>query len=183
LSGLSGQAVGQSGLETGVAQNLFSQGAPSITSGTNFLNTILNGNRANTTALLQPSINQIQQGTQGNLQAINTLMPRGGGRSAANYGASFAPQAQIQSLFNPMRTTAATALPQIGLAQQGLGANLFSTANQPLSTAAGASSNLANVATQQQQMSNQLMGGIGNLIMGAALAPLGGTALGGLFGK
>lgn len=171
---------------TAQAQNLFNAGAPNVTSGTNFLNTILGGNQANTTALLQPSIDQIRGNTSGTLNAINTLMPRGGGRSSALFSQSFQPQAQIQNLFNNSRTSAATALPQIGLQQEGLGTNLFNTGNSALSAASGANSALGSQGLQTQQMSNQLAGGLGGGLFSLLTNPLsggtGGKSLLGLLG-
>ena len=139
-------------------------GAGNVTAGTNFLNTILGGNSANTAAALQPNISQITQGAQNNMNAINTLTPRGGGRSSALFGQSFAPQAQISNLFNSARTNAATALPSIGLQQQQLGTNLFGVGNQALNTATGANSSLGNLGLGANQQSLQRDMGIGSLI-------------------
>jgi len=171
-----------------VGQGTTATGTPLVNSGTNFFNTLLNGNRANTTALLQPQIDQIRQGNQNTLQGLSTLMPRGGGRSGTLFGASYAPEAQIQNLFNPARANAASALPQIGLtqqqlglAQQGLGGNLFSVGNQPLQTAIGANSNLAQIGQNQQQITNSLWSGLGQGLFGLATMPFGGagTLIGG----
>ena len=125
LSGISNTAVNsQLPTEMASGSNLMGMGGANVQSGTNFLQTLLGGNAANTTAALQPSIDQIRGGTTNTLNAINTLTPRGGGRSGALFSQSFAPQSQIQNLFNQARTGAATALPQIGLQQTGQGANL-----------------------------------------------------------
>lgn len=174
LAGVSGQATGQSTAELGLGTQQLAAGAPNVTAGTNFLDTILNGNQANTSALLAPSIQQAQQGNQAAIQGLSTLTPRGGGRSGTLFGASYAPEGQITNLFNNARTSAATALPQIGLAQEGLGSGLIGTSNQPLSTAAGASSNLGNLGVQQQQVSNSLWGGLGSGLFGLASTPFGG---------
>lgn len=136
-------------------------GGANVTSGTNFLNTLLNGNQANTAAALQPGINEIRSGVNNALTGVNTLAPRGGGRSSANYALSFAPQSQIQTLFNNARTGAASALPQIGLAQQGIGSGLLGMGNQALQTGTGAANNLTQAGLQQQQISNSLAGGLG----------------------
>ena len=183
LGGINNQANVNSQMELAQGNNLLNMGAPNVQAGTNFFQTLLNGNRANTTALLQPGIDQIRQGNQNQIQALSTLMPRGGGRSGTLFNASYAPQAQIQNLFNPMRTQAATALPQIGLQQQGLGANLFGIGNQPLSTAAGASANLGELGQRQQQLSNSLWSGLGSGLFGLLTTPFGGgSATGGLLG-
>jgi hypothetical protein len=195
LGGISEQATGNSSQIFPLAQpalaagtSAFQSGLGPIQSGTNFFNTLLNGNAANTSALLAPSIRQIQAGNQNAIQAASALDPRGGGRSSTLFGSSYAPFQQIQSLFNGGRTSAATALPQIGtaesqlgLGEQGLGVNLFNAANAPLATAAGASSTLGQLGLQQQQMSNQLFGGLGGLLAGIGLAPTSGG--GSLFGN
>ena len=160
-------------------------GGGNVTSGTNFFNTILGGNRANTTATLQPSINQIRQGNAGTLNAISTLTPRGGGRSGTLFNQAFQPSSQIQNLFNTAQSGAATTLPQIGLQQQGIGTNLFGLGNQALGAASGANSSLGNMGLQQQQISNQLAGGIGQGLFGLLSLPTGGagtSVLGSLLG-
>lgn len=160
--------------------NLFNLGAQTTQPGVNFLNTILQGNRANTAALLQPNINDITGTQQASLRAISTLMPRGGGRYASLFGQSLAPQGQIQNLFNPMRATAATALPQIGLQQAGQGINLFGLGNQTLQTGGQLATALTGAGQAQQQINNALLGGIGSGLFGLATLPLGGA--GGLLG-
>jgi hypothetical protein len=181
LAGATNQATGNSTNEINSGNTQLNTGGQNITSGTNFLNTALNGNQANTTALLQPNINQIRQANQQTLQGINTLSPRGGGRSGTNYAATFAPNQQIQSLFGNARTAAASALPQVGLAQQGIGANLVGAGNNALSTGVqGANASTQN-ALQVQQMSNQIDAAIGSGLFGLATTPLGigGTSGGG----
>jgi len=159
-------------------------GSSNISSGTNFWNTLLNGNQANTTALLAPTIASDRAQNQQQIQALSTLTPRGGGRSGTLFQAGYQPAADIQNLFNGARTTAAQTLPQIGLAQQGIGTNLFGLGNQALNTATNATGTNLNSALQVQQMSNQLAGGIGSLIGGLALAPVsgGGSLFGNLIG-
>jgi hypothetical protein len=174
LGGVSNQATTASTAEQGLGTNLLNAGAPAVTSGTNFLNTLLNGNQANTSALLAPTVQQTQQNNQNAIQGLSTLTPRGGGRSGTLFGASYAPEGQLTNLFNNARTTAATTLPQIGLQQQGLGANLIGTSNQPLSTAASASGNLGSLGLQQQQLTNQLYAGLGAGLFGLATTPFGG---------
>ena len=176
-------AAGQAPNIFGTGTNAIAQGGSNINSGTNFLNTILNGNQANTTAMLQPSIDQIRQGNQQNLQQASTLMPRGGGRSGALFNLSTQPQQQVQNLFNGARTTAATTLPQIGLQQQGVGANIFGLGSNLLNTSNSGAANQAQLATQQQQISNQLLGGLGSGLFGLATLPVsgGGTLFSNLF--
>ena len=181
MAGASNQATANSGSEIASGNASLGAGSQNINSGTNFLNSILNGNQANTAATLQPNINQIRQSNQQQLQGISTLSPRGGGRSSTLYGASYAPNQQIQSLFGNARTTAATALPQIGLAQQGIGTNLIGAGNNALSTGVqGANASTQN-ALQVQQMSNAIDQAIGGGLFGLASLPVSGG--GSLFGN
>lgn len=173
-AGATNQSVANSGTEIGQGNQSLATGGQNINSGTSFLNTVLNGNQANTSALLQPSVNQIRQANQQQLQGISTLSPRGGGRSGTLYGASYAPNQQIQSLFGNARTTAATTLPQIGLAQQGIGTNLINSGNSALSTGVQGANAGVNNALQVQQMSNQIDQAIGSGLFG--LATMGLTA-------
>jgi hypothetical protein len=184
LGGISNTALNQQlPMFNAAGSSLINMGTPNVTSGTNFFNTLLNGNQANTSALLQPNIDQIRQNTSNNLNAINTLMPRGGGRSSTLFNQSFAPQSQIQNLFGPMRAQAATTLPQIGMQQIGAGSNLFGLGNQTLGAASGASSTLGGLGQQQQQMTNQLISGLGSGLFGLATTPFGGgSSTNGLLG-
>jgi hypothetical protein len=179
LGGISNTALNsQLPMFNAAGTSLFNPGTANVTSGTNFFNTLLNGNRANTAAVLQPSIDQIRGNQAAAMSAINTLMPRGGGRSSTLFQQSFAPQGQIQNLFNAARTNAASTLPSIGLQQIGAGTNLFGLGNQALGAATGANVPLAQIGQQQQQISNNLFSGIGSTLAGLALAPVtGGTSL------
>lgn len=181
LGGITQTAEANSSNLNNLGSTALSTGTGNVTSGTNFWNTLLNGNQANTTALLAPNIQANRDQTQNNLQSVSTLMPRGGGRSGTLFGTAMAPTTSLQNLFNTGRTTAAQTLPQIGLAQQGIGTNLFGAGNNALNTATGATSTNLQGALQAQQMSNQLAGGIGSLIGGLALAPV--TGGGSLFGN
>ena len=180
-AGATNQAVANSGTEIGQGNTALQTGGQNINSGTNLLNTVLNGNQANTSALLQPNIDQIRQANQQQLQGISTLSPRGGGRSGTLYGASYAPNQQIQNLFGNARTTAATALPQIGLQQQGIGTNLIGAGNNALSTGVQGANAGVNNALQVQQMSNAIDQAIGGGLFGLASLPVSGG--GSLFGN
>jgi hypothetical protein len=184
LGGISSTAVNQQlPMFNAAGGALLPPGEANIASGTNFFNTLLNGNRANTLQTLQPNIDQIRQGQSNALTAINTLMPRGGGRSSALFGQSFAPQGQISNLFNSVRPAAATALPQIGLGEVGAGTGLLGLGNGALNAATGASSTLGGLGQQQQQMTNNLWGGLGSGLFNLFTTPFGGgTAKNGLFG-
>lgn len=181
---------GQSQIATQNSSNLnaagtgqMNAGAGNVNSGVGFLNTVLNGNQANTASLLAPSINSTRQSNQAALQGISTLMPRGGGRYGALFGQSLQPTQSIQNMFNGARTTAATTLPQIGLQQQGLGANLFNTGNSALNTGVGATGQNLQATQADTRNSNALATGIGSSIMGLALAPVSGLNGGSLFGN
>jgi hypothetical protein len=183
LGTISNTAQANSGADRTQGNGILNIGAGNVNSGTNFFNSLLNGNQADTTATLQPSIDQIRGGIDNTAQAINTLTPRGGGRSGTNYGLSYEPQRQIQTLFNSARTNAATALPQIGLQQQGIGTGLLNSGNSALNTGTTASGNLGTLGQQQQQITANMWGGLGKGIFGLATTPFGGgSATDGLFG-
>jgi len=166
------QQAGQLG---GLGGGLLAQGQQTMQPGVNFLQSLLGGNAANTAAALAPSINQTLQGINAVRTATAGLTPRGGGRFGSLFGLSFAPQAQIQSLFNQARMGAANALPGLGLQQIGAGSNLFGLANQALGlgapalqVGAGAGGALAQLAQAQQAQTARLGGGIGSLLGGIA---------------
>lgn len=183
--GTNNQVTPQAGNLLNLSQQTMGQGGQNVDAGANYLNTLFQGNQANTSAALQPGIDQIRGANTNTLNSINTLTPRGGGRSGALFGQSFAPTAQIGNLFNQARTSAATALPQLGLAQQGiglqqggLGNNLFGTGNQSLGIAGNAGAQQGQLALQQQKMSNDLVSGLVGSLFGLATTPFGGTLLG-----
>jgi hypothetical protein len=153
----------------------------------NYFNTLLNGNRANTTAMLQPDINRIQGAQQGTLQAASTLMPRGGGRSGTLFQLPFQGNSQIQSLFGGARSGAAGQLGQLGLGQGGLGANLFGQGTSALNSSNQANEAMSELALRQKQMSDQKVAGLANGLFSLLTTPFGGgamkgTALGSIFG-
>src|SRR6266567_927394 len=76
----SAQQLQQGNQLIGQGQAPVQQGLGNLQAGGNYFNTLLNGNRANTGELLAPNIAQIRGSTASNLNAINNLMPRGGGR-------------------------------------------------------------------------------------------------------
>lgn len=175
---------GMSQLGTNAAQtsasggNLLNLGNTNTGLGTNFFRTILGGNQANTTAMLQPDIDRLRAGTQNTLQAVSTLMPRGGGRSGTLFNLPFAANTGVQNLFNTARTGAAGVLPQIGAGQTSAGANLFGIGNQ-------AATSEADLGQRQQQISSMLQSALGSGLFNLATLPLGGfggTALGKLGG-
>ena len=161
---------------TGAGSDMLAKGAATAQPGINFLSTILGGNNANTAALLKPSTDQIRQQNANLMTAINTLMPRGGARSANLFGQSFAPSTQIANLFNTARTNAATTLPSIGLQQSGLGTNLFGIGSSALGAANNANMGLGQLSQNQQQMTNNLWSSLGQGLFGLATTPFGGGA-------
>jgi hypothetical protein len=167
------QAVNNSADQIGQGTNLLNSGAGSVQSGTNFFNTLLNGNRANTTALLQPNIDQIRDSNTNSLNAISNLSPRGGGRSSTLFGAAYAPTQQINSLYNGMRGTAGGNLAQIGLQQEGMGTNLMQAGNSALNTGSQTNTGLMNYGLEQQKQSNALWSGLGQGLFGLATVPFG----------
>jgi len=185
LGGLSNLAQNQVFPQmTAAGNDALKTGEGNVNSGTNFLNTLLAGNRANTTTALQPNIDQIRSGVDNAIHAVSTLTPRGGGRTSSLFGESFEPQKQMQNLFNSTRTTAATALPQIGLAQQGIGTNLFGLGNQGLSIGSGVNTNLAQLGQQDTQASRAMASALGGGLFKLATTPFGGgSAMNGLLGK
>src|SRR5690349_5101149 len=137
----------------------------------NFFNTLLNGNRANTTAMLAPDINRIRQANQQTLQGVSTLMPRGGGRSGTLFSLPFQANQQIQTLYGGSRAAAAPALGQLGLGMGSLGANLFGIGGQGLNTANNANQAMVEAALRQKQMSNQTAAGLGGGLFNLLTTP------------
>lgn len=190
------QQLGQNaGTANAYGQGLLNLGTSNTNAGANFFKTILGGDQAATSSLLQPNIDQIRGGQQQALQAASTLMPRGGGRSGALFNLPLQANSQIQSLFNGARSGAASALPQIGAGQTSVGSGLFGLGNQALGMGAGAlgtvgqlGGNLAQIGQTQQQLDQARASALGSGLFGLATLPLGGFggtalgALGGLFG-
>lgn len=199
---LSKNFVSQGGNLFNLGQGTINQGTGNINSGADFFRTLLQGNKSNTAAVLQPTIDQIRAGNTNALTAINTLMPRGGGRYGALFSTALTPQSQIGNLFGSTRTVAASALPSIGstqanigLGQQGLGAGLYNTGvgalnagTGALSTATGANSVLGQQGALQEQLRRQAMSSLFGGLFNILTMPLGNLAgtplgkLGGLFG-
>lgn len=186
-SGNSTAEIGQGKGLIGQGTNLLNLGGSTVAPATNFFNTMLSGNQANTTAALQPDINRIRDAQQNTLNATSTLMPRGGGRAATLFQTPFAANQQIQNLFNGVRSGAAGGLAGIGLQQQGMGinqqgtgANLMGIGNQPLNTAMTGTQNMFQNAFQQRQLQNQLWSSLGSGLFNLATLPLGGG--GGILG-
>lgn len=182
-SGITNQAIANSGTANAEGTSALNTGAGNVNSGTNFFNTLLNGNSANTASLLAPAINQNRATNQNQIQSLSTLMPRGGGRSGTLFNAAYQPSVSTQDAFNSMRGTAATTLPQIGLAQQGIGTNLFNIGNSALNT--GAQSNVASAQqlNANQNRSDNLVSGLAGSLFGLATTPFGGgSSANGLLG-
>jgi hypothetical protein len=152
-------------------QRQLQQGSTNTGQAGNYFNTLLNGNRANTTAMLQPDINRIQGAQQGTLQSASTLMPRGGGRSGTLFQLPFQGNSQIQSLFGGARSGAAGQLGQLGLGQGGLGANLFGAATGGLNSANSANADMVRAALAMKQRSDSLAGGLGGGLFSLLTTP------------
>lgn len=177
-------AVANAGVATGKGADLLNTGGSNVNAATNFFKPLVSGNQAETTAALQPDIDRIRAAGQGSLQMASTLMPRGGGRSAALFNASTAPTGQIQNLFNSARPAAADAMAKIGLQQTGQGTNLFNTGNAFLQTGGTADSNLMDYGMKQRQIQYDQWGKIGKSLFSLATTPFGGAApAGSLFSK
>jgi hypothetical protein len=169
------QSQGNSALSTGM--NYLHQFSNTLQAPTNYFQSLLSGNKAQTTAALSPDLQRINDSVQSALQGTNTLNARGGGRSSTLFNLPFASQAQGSGLFNQARAGAAAALPQIasqqaqvGLGQENLGGNLLNTGVSALNSGTGAASAYSQAAAQQQQQHaaawNALGGGIFNLATG-----------------
>ena len=145
----------------GAAIPAIGQGVSNLQTGAYFFNSIMSGNRAATSALLQPDINRIRQAQQGTLQGASTLMPRGGGRFATLFSTPFETNRAMTNLFSGLRSGAASNLAGIGGSQAGLGLQ--------------GAGNLFNQAFQQRQMGNQMIGSVLGAGLGLATTPFGGA--------
>ncbi len=176
-------AVANSAQQNQAGTNMLALGTGNTNAGTNWFQTLLNGNTANTMATLAPSIQQIRDQNQQQIQALSTLQPRGGGRSATLFSAGYAPVATIQNLFNGVRSSAAQPLISTGLSESGLGSNLYGIGNSALNTGMTGTQNLFSNALDQRKTSNALWSGLGAGLFGLATTPFGGgTAKNGLLG-
>lgn len=176
-------AVNNSTNEMGAGTDLLNKGAQNLQTGTNFFNAVLGGNRDASTAALAPDINRIRDSNQQALTATNTLMPRGGGRTASLFGRPLATNDAVNNMYTGLRSNAAQSLSSIGQGQQGQGANLFGIANGSLGTGAQTNAGILNYEQQQQQLQNQLYSGLGAGIGGLITAPLGGAGSPSLWGR
>ena len=96
----------------------------------NYFQSILNGDRANTTQTLAPQIAQIQQMLNQRLAAGSTLNARGGGRASSLFDAPSTATTAINNLYDTARPAAATALSDIATRQGALGSSLLGNAGQ-----------------------------------------------------
>lgn len=170
------QLQGNAGTTGTAGGQLLNLGGGNTQAGANFFQTLLGGNQANTATALQPDVNRVNQANQQTLQAVNTLQPRGGGRSSTLFSLPFQGNQQIQALFNGARTTAAQTLPQIGLGQTGAGTNLFNVSNT-------GAADLAHISQAQQAFADAqkwkifqtAMGGLAGGLTGRAGGAAGGA--------
>ncbi len=175
--GVTDKAIANSTQATTAGTGLLNTGTGDTASGTNWFQTLLNGNTANTASLLAPSIQQSRDQTQQQIQALSTLQPRGGGRSGTLFSAGYAPAASTQNLFNSARSAAAPQLIQTGLSESGLGSNLYGIGNSALNTGLTGTQNLFSNAMDQRKYSNSMWGQVGQGIFGLATTPFGGANL------
>ncbi len=169
MNSATNQLTANNAAASGAAGPNVSAGTANLGAGANFFKTLLGGSAADTSAMLQPDINRVNAANQQTLQAVNTLTPRGGGRSSTLFALPFQGNQQIQGLFNGARTQAAQALPQIGAQQGSLGANLFNIGNQ------GAES-LGKLGLAQQEFTDQQKWKLFQTLAGAAAGFAGGGA-------
>jgi hypothetical protein len=174
-------ALDRSNQTFGQGENTYGQGQGLVQQGTNFLTTLLNGNRANAGAVLAPSINNAREAQAQSLQAATNLMPRGGGRSASLFDSLIAPGRSIVNMFNSVRGGAAEPLVNAGMGVMGQGSGLISGSNAPLSTSGSIAGNILNYEQQNRAMKNQFWGQLGGGLFNLATMPLGGV--GGLGGS
>lgn len=167
-------------LATGAGTGMLNLGNANTQAGTNFFNTILNGNRANTTALMAPNIQAARQNAQDALSSATNLSPRGGGRTGSLFETMLAPNRALTEQFNMFRGQAAPQLTQVGLQQSGQGAGLMGQGMQGLSLPANIMGDQRDYQNKLRQQSNQFWSGLGGGLFNLATIPLGGaTGLGG----
>lgn len=168
---------------TAQGNTLFGMGLPQLNSGTGFYQTLLNGNRANTTAALMPNIQQVREGTADALQTANNLMPRGGGRSGALFDLLTRPSGAITGLFNQARVAAPQPLINAGLSATGQAPALFGQGTQSLGLATNTQGDIRDYEMRQRQMKNQFFSSLGSGLFNLATVPFGGSGLFGMATK
>lgn len=175
LEAIGSTATGNSAEVMEQGRNLFNIGGSTTGQGLDFFRTLLSGNRANTSAMLQPNIQQGNQMLQEQLRQLTTLMPRGGGRTAALFGAPIQATGNVMDLFSGVRSGAANQMIDTGLQQSNLAAGLYGVSNSALNTGAGVSNNLFQNAFDQRRASNALWNDLGQGLFGLATTPFGGS--------
>lgn len=162
---------GNSALNTGMQYlNSFSN---SLAAPTNYFQSLLSGNKAQSTAALAPDISRIQDQTQGALQSTSTLTPRGGGRSSTLFNLPYAASSGVSSLYNGQRAGAAQGLTniagaegQVAEGEQGIGTNLLNTGANYLNAGTTASNDLGSQSSTQRQQNANAAGNLGSGIYG-----------------
>jgi len=94
-----------------------------------YFQSILNGDRANTTQTLAPQIADIQQRLNTALTTGSTLNARGGGRASTLAGLPSQATTQINNLYDTARPAAATSLTDIGSREGSLAGSLMGGSN------------------------------------------------------
>ncbi len=120
-------AYGKTAADSGFGQ--IQQASDTLNQPRSYFQSILNGDRANTTQTLAPQIQQIQQSMNERLNAGSTLDARGGGRASSLFSLPTQATSQINNLYNTARPAAATALTDIASRQGMLGTSLLNSSN------------------------------------------------------
>jgi hypothetical protein len=146
-------------LNTGL--NYLNQFSNNLQGPTNYFQSLLSGNQAQSTAALAPNINQIQGQQNQALQSASNLSPRGGGRSSTLFNLPFQAASQISGLYNSLRPQAAQGLESIAGMEGNMGSNLVDIANRFLQSGTQASglygSQAGQQSLQQQQNAQRIM--------------------------
>ena len=163
-----GASLAKTTSDTGLG--LVNNAADTLNGPKSYFQSILGGDRANTTQTLAPQIAQIQQALQQALTTGSTLNARGGGRASTLASLPSTATTQINNLYDTARPAAATSLADIGSRIGSLGSSTLGTAPSFLSGSNSATgSGMANDLLRNQQsfqQSSQLGNSIGGILKG-----------------
>ncbi len=155
---------------SGTGLGLVNNASDTLNQPKSYFQSILNGDRANTTQTLAPQIAQIQQALQQALTTGSTLNARGGGRASTLAALPSQATTQINNLYDTARPQAATSLAQIGGQLGSLGTGVLGNSSSFLG--ASNSSNLGGMANdllrnqQSFDQSSKLGNSIGGILKG-----------------
>jgi len=173
MGDISSQFQGLGTQQAATGQSLIGAGTRNVDLGTNFFNTLLTGNAANTAALLSPQVNQMRDLLSTNLTQASTLMPRGGGRTASLFDIATRPTGAITDMYNQARMMAPQFLTNTGLSQIGSGANVFGTGTSALGSALTGQGNIFQNEFQARQAKLKSFMDLGQGIFNLASTPMG----------